>query len=40
MSDKICDEPEEIIPKMSDEIVENHKIITIEHELHIKGQVF
>ena len=34
MSDKI-------IAKMSDEkIVENHNIITVEHELHIKGQVF
>ena len=34
MSDKI-------IAKMCDEkIVENHKIVTVEHELQIKGQVF
>ena len=37
---KIGDKPVEIIPKMSDIIVENHKIITMEHELQIKGQVF
>ena len=40
MSDKISDKPVENIPKISDRIVENHKIITVEHELHIKGQVF
>ena len=38
MSDnKISNKPVEIIPKMSDVISENHKIITMEHELHIKG---
>ena len=40
MSDKISDKPVENIPKISEKIVENHKIITVEHELHIKGQVF
>ena len=40
MSDKISNKPVENIPKISDRIVENHKIITVEHELHIKGQVF
>jgi hypothetical protein len=40
MSDKISNKPMENIPKISDRIVENHKIITVEHELHIKGQVF
>ena len=40
MSDKISDKPVENIPKILDRIVENHKIITVEHELHIKGQVF
>ena len=40
MSDKISNEPVENIPTISEKIVENHKIITVEHELHIKGQVF